>query len=283
MKTILNFPDRGHWGNSDYRGNCSGHIQKSLIQHFNPKLFVDICEGSGTSRDVCKELKVEYVGLDIKSGFDFTSNEILSHLPKPADLVFSHPPYHSMIQYSSLVNDISNCKTVDEYLAKSQLMLFNQREATERGGIYCTLIGDHIQNGVCNSYQAEFIKMMPKNELHRVMIKLQHNCHSSMKQYKGNFIETVHEYLILWKKRQLNYWEVCIELVKEADAMISNTWRNALRVVMLKIQKGTLAAIYIEVTKVASNLIAANPNWKAKVRQILQKYHKQIERGVWTV
>lgn len=74
-----------------------------------------------------------------------------------------------MIKYSgeqwgdyAVQNDTSRCKSPDEFLAKSQVMLLNQREATIDGGIYATLIGDQKVKGVCRSYQADFIKMMPK-------------------------------------------------------------------------------------------------------------------------
>jgi hypothetical protein len=29
--SILSFPDRGPWGNSQYRGNCSGHVYKRIL------------------------------------------------------------------------------------------------------------------------------------------------------------------------------------------------------------------------------------------------------------
>ena len=48
MKSVMSFPERGNYGNSNWRGNTSGYVIKELIQHFNPKLFVDACEGSGT-------------------------------------------------------------------------------------------------------------------------------------------------------------------------------------------------------------------------------------------
>ena len=84
--------------NSNWRGNTSGYVIKELVEHFNPKLFVDACEGSGTSRDVCKEMGIEYVGLDLYKGQDFTKDYILTQLPRPADICFTHPPYHNMVR-----------------------------------------------------------------------------------------------------------------------------------------------------------------------------------------
>lgn len=28
--SILSFPERGHWGDAKWRGNCSGHVYKDL-------------------------------------------------------------------------------------------------------------------------------------------------------------------------------------------------------------------------------------------------------------
>ncbi len=118
MKSVVSYPNRGHWGKNDWRGNMSGYVVKDLIEHFRPKLFVDACEGSGTSGDVCREMGVEYVGLDLYKGNDFTKDSIITQLPRPADICFTHPPYHNMITYSGEVygtkaieGDTSRCAT----------------------------------------------------------------------------------------------------------------------------------------------------------------------------
>ncbi len=121
MKSVMSFPERGKWGDSRWRGNCSGHVIRELVEHFRPQTFVDACEGSGTSGDVCRELGVQYVGLDLHKGNDFTRDFVLAALPweQGADVAFSHPPYHSMIQYSGNVypvvdgNDTSKCADID--------------------------------------------------------------------------------------------------------------------------------------------------------------------------
>ena len=294
MKSVMSFPERGNYGNSNWRGNTSGYVIKELIQHFNPKLFVDACEGSGTSRDVCKEMGIEYVGLDLYKGQDFTKDSILTQLPRPADICFTHPPYHDMIAYSGsvygkeiLTGDTSHCRNVEEFISKSQVMLMNQREATKEGGIYCTLIGDQrggsLGKGNFRSYQADFISMMPKDELLSVAIKLQHNCMSDTRVYSGSFIPIMHEYLLIWKKRAKSLFAISFDIASELQSRVATNWRNAIRIVMMKLQKADLNTIYYEIEKVASNLIANNPNYKAKIRQQLQKHYNNVERGVWSL
>ena len=294
MKSVMSFPERGNYGDSKGRGNTSGYIIKELIQHFNPRLFVDACEGSGTSKDVCKEMGIEYVGLDLYKGQDFTKDYILTQLPRPADICFTHPPYHDMIAYSGsvygkeiLMGDTSHCRNVEEFISKSQVMLMNQREATKEGGIYCTLIGDQrggsLGKGNFRSYQSDFIQMMPKEELLSVAIKLQHNCMSDTRVYNGSFIPIMHEYLLIWKKKAKSLFAISFDIASELQSRVATTWRNAIRIVMMKLQKADLNTIYYEIEKVASNLIANNPNYKAKIRQQLQKHYNNVERGVWSL
>jgi len=294
MKSIMSFPDRGPWGKSSWRGNTSGHVIKEIIEHFNPRLFVDACEGSGTSGDVCRDMGIDYVGLDLFKGQDFTKDFILDSLPRPADIVFTHPPYHSMIEYSGNVygnkaiqGDTSRCISPEEFIAKSQTMLLNQREATREGGIYATLIGDHrggtLGRGNFRSYQSDFIQMMPKDELLSVTIKLQNNCLSDNRQYSGNFVPIMHEYLLLWKKKRKSLFAISFDMASEMTSNVATTWRNTIRIVMMKLKQAKLSDIYKEVEKVAANLIAKNKNYRAKIRQILQKHFNNVERGVWSI
>ena len=287
----MNFPNRGPWGKSNWRGNTSGYVIKEMIEHFQPKLFVDACEGSGTSGDVCREMGIEYIGLDLYKGNDFTKDDILTQLPRPADICFTHPPYHDMITYSGEVyagardSDTSRCSSPEEFIAKSQIMLMNQREATKRGGIYATLIGDHrggtLGSGNFRSYQSDFIQMMPKEELLSVTIKLQHNCLSDMRQYSGNFVPIMHEYLLLWKKKEKSRFAVSLDIASDLQRRVATTWRNAIRIVLMKLKEAKLETIYAEVEKVAAHLIAKNKNWQAKIRQQLQLHFTNVERGVW--
>lgn len=293
MKSVMSFPERGHWGDRNWRGNTSGHVIKEMIEHFNPKLFVDACEGSGTSRDVCRDMGVDYVGLDLYRGQDFTKDDILTELPREADICFTHPPYHSMITYSGEVydgvreGDTSRCTSPEEFIAKSQTMLMNQREATRRGGVYATLIGDQrggtLGSGNFRSYQSDFIQMMPKDELLSVVIKLQHNCLSDKRKYSGGFVPISHEYLIVWRKKQKSMFQVSFDIASELQKRVATTWRNAIRLVMMKLKTASLSDIYAEVEKVAANLIEKNQNYKAKIRQTLQKHYMNVERGVWAI
>jgi len=190
--SVVSHPDRGDGGSSSYRGNCGANFMEDVILFgsentktpLEKMLFVDANEGSGTSRDVAKRLGCEYVGLDLRHGNDFTRDSIITELPREAEMVFTHPPYADMIEYSGnqwgtemLPTDTSNpALSKDAFLEMSQVMLMNQREATKDGGLYATLIGDMRRKGQFWSFQSDYQMLMPKSELISVAIKMQHNC-----------------------------------------------------------------------------------------------------------
>lgn len=288
--SVVEYKDRGNeFGNNKYRGNCSGFFIKDIVNFFKPKLFLDITEGGGTSKDVCKALGIDYVGTDLHKGIDFTKQYLLDYLPRPADVSFSHFPYGPMIKYSGnmwgdkpVEGDTSHCTTTDEFLEMSQVGLMNQREATRDGGVYCTLIGDLKKQGQLTSYQADFIKMMPKDELLNVVIKLQHNTMSGRKTYTANnFIPITHEYCIFWRKKATSIFQIGLEIAKDQTKKVAATWRSVIRIVMMKLKEATLQDIYNEVEKIAGDMLDKNSNWQAKIRQKLQKHHTNVSRGVW--
>lgn len=296
MNSVISFPNRGNqWGDNSWRGNMSGHVMVELINQYKPGYVVDCCEGSGTSKDVCRDMGIEYTGLDLMYGNDYTRDSIAEQLVRPADLAFSHPAYHTMIDYlaerkkhnkdmTDVAGDHSSCPTVEEFLYKSQVMLLNQRESVKSGGMYATLIGDMRKKGAFHSFQADFIKMMPGAELKSVVIKAQHNTMSGNRSY-NNFKHPAisHEYLLIWEKSAKTVYQVVWDKALELKKEIASTWRSLIRIVMMRLKEASLKEIYLEVEKNAGSLIEKNQHWKAKIRQQLQKYHNQVERGVWAV
>ena len=59
MDSIISYKERGNYGDSSYRGNCSGYVIKDLILQFfpnaKPKKFIEVFSGGGTGKDVAKE------------------------------------------------------------------------------------------------------------------------------------------------------------------------------------------------------------------------------------
>lgn len=70
LTSIHAIPGRGDYGDPAYRGNCSGLLIRDLLLYHQPRRVLDPMSGGGTCRDVCRELEIECVSLDIRSGQD---------------------------------------------------------------------------------------------------------------------------------------------------------------------------------------------------------------------
>lgn len=296
MSSVLSFPSRGPWGDAKWRGNCSGHVYKSLFEQLRPKVVVDPMCGSGTSVEVAQEMGIEVYGLDLHSGFNILRGSILNAVGKPADLCISHPPYGAMVVYSGEVwgqphpDDLSRCVDDQDFHEKLHIALLNQREATKSGGYYGTIIGDWRRNGRYTSYQAECIARMPAAELAAVLIKQQHNTMSDARSYAAMKLPRIlHEYVLLWQKPKTvsSYLSDLASMAQQQSTRLSSTWKSLVRMVLISLGgKAPLAAIYDKVASNAPERLAANPNWQAKVRQTLNQnlsYFTPVERGTWAL
>ena len=178
MRSIVSYPDRGKWGNSRYRGNCTGHIIKDLIQHFypnsKPKRFVEVFSGGGTGLDVAKDLGItNSVHLDLNTGWNALRDEI----PYGSDFVFSHPPYWDIISYGKQrgnydPDDLSNVMSYEEFISKLDRVNAKIYQSLLNGGRHAFLIGDVRKKG---KYYSIIKDMTWFGDLESHIIKAQHN------------------------------------------------------------------------------------------------------------
>jgi hypothetical protein len=293
--SILSYPDRGEWGKSSWRGNCSGYVYRDLFERLKPKTFVDPMVGSGTSVEVAKSMGITAWGLDLHQGFNILRDSILNKVGREVDVCISHPPYHDMIVYSGEVwgtqahpDDLSRCVDLEDFHIKLQIALMNQRTATLPGGYFGTIIGDQRKDGKYCSMQAEAIARMPASELAAVLIKQQHNVQSSSKTYgRMKFPMIMHEYVLIWQRREQTTISMLASIAKQAQARLTGTWKSVVRQCLIEAGgKAELSEIYPIVEKNAPQKAANNPHFREKIRQILQTHpdqFKRSERGVWAL
>jgi hypothetical protein len=205
--SVVSYPERGPWGDSKYRGNCSGHLVKDLILRFGCKSVFDPAEGSGTVRDVVAGINqylrksIDYEGRDLHEGWDILSGPLPE---KQFDLVWYHPPYWDIIHYSEKSNDLSDCKTLEEYEFKLNNSAQKAYRSVKPGGILAILIGDKRKDG---SYYALFRTLLTNNkigQLKSIIIKIQHHCRSDLRTYstKNPFLIPIkHEYCLVFQKK----------------------------------------------------------------------------------
>ena len=178
LQSIVSFPERGHWGNARYRGNCSGYVIKSLIEHFYPNSkplrFVEVFSGGGTGKDVARELGItNSIHLDLNTGWNALKDEI----PFGSDFVFSHPPYWDIIRYETQrgsydPDDLSNVMSYEDFIAKLDKVNAKIYQSLVNGGRHAFLVGDVRKKG---KYYSIIKDMTWFGDLESHIIKTQHN------------------------------------------------------------------------------------------------------------
>jgi transposase-like protein len=197
LLSLLRYPDRGPWGKASYFGNCTGYFVVDLIDHCHPASVLDPMQGSGTTGEVCRDLRVDYVGGDLQSGVDL----LTSPLPdRTFDLIFLHPPYFPGHPYSDHPHDFSRAKNVDEYVRWMKAGVLRLRDLLAPGGHLVILIGDGRKDGVFYPVHSTILEwnLLP---LEAILIKEgDHERRSQHYRYGPTpFIPTVHEYVLLFK------------------------------------------------------------------------------------
>jgi hypothetical protein len=122
---------------------------------------------------------------------------------KQFDIVWYHPPYWDIIQYSNEQKDLSNCATLEEFEQKLNKSVERLMGTIKPGGIIAILIGDKRKNGTYYPLMRTLL-MNPKiGELRAIIIKVQHHCWSDKKDYRANnpfMIPIKHEYCLIFQR-----------------------------------------------------------------------------------
>jgi len=300
MNSVISFPERGHFGSKNYRGNCSGFVPKALFEQFHSKEVTDPMAGSFTVRDVANEMGIISHCYDLSTGF----NALIDDIPEEAcgsDTWFWHPPYSSVIGIpyagkewddKAFINQFGyDPKPYDlgqmpweQFVNAMNYCMMKFYSAMETGARMCCLVGDIKRNGRCYSMIRELCQ---PGTLENIVIKMQHNCVSDSRTYANkNFIPIVHEYIMILKKvspYMLDYYHTKLEKLDIRDSKCA-TWRDLVKAVLSKLGgNANLEAIYAEID--GHEKCKENPHWKEKVRQTLQlnQMFTSSERGHWTL
>lgn len=283
MNSILSYPDRGKWGNSQYRGNCSGHVIKDLLQFYfpnhPPKQFIEVFSGGGTGQDVAKDLGItNSIHLDLRNGWD----ALVDELPKGSDFTFSHPPYWDIIKYETQrgsfhEDDLSNQMDYETFIF--QLDKVNEKiyHNLFNGGRHALLIGDIRKKG---KYYSIIKDMSWFGDLESHLIKMQHNTRCENKQYAhSQFIPIAHEHLLVFKKNQI--WQLNIKYTKDFEKDIRTlkwiTWKDLIKATLEYKEKASIQEIYEYLYQ--SEKAKANQHVRAKIRQVLNSYPDFQKQG----
>ncbi len=160
-----------------YHGNFVPQIPRQLILRYTKKneIVFDPFLGSGTTTYEAENLNRNFIGIEIQQKLvDYTEKniepknnfsdlitgdstkietfekvkEILrNNKKKNVQLAILHPPYADIIKFSDLKDDLSNTKSLKEFLGKFSEILKNTIEILENGRYLAIVIGDKYSAG----------------------------------------------------------------------------------------------------------------------------------------
>ena len=178
---IIGERDKSGAHRGDYHGNFIPQIPNQLMRRFTKKgdVVLDTFLGSGTTLIECKRLGRNGIGIELlpkiaeiakqrisqEPLFDnevFTEvliagstkketrqkvDEILkTHGRQNVQLIIMHPPYHDIIKFSDRPEDLSNAKSVKDFIKLFGDVVSNFLDLLERRHYLAVVIGDKYTN-----------------------------------------------------------------------------------------------------------------------------------------
>lgn len=209
LTSLYHFDRAGEYGDRGYPGNCGGNLIRDLLLYFRPATVWDPMTGSGTCRDVCRQLGIACGSSDIHEGVDACDSSLFSgesrqSEPSSFDFVWLHPPYWRQKLYADDPRDLSRAPTLDAFLERYSLLLSNCSVALKPGGTLAVLMGDYRDR------QAGFIPLTYHTKRLAFacgltpaatdIIRFGHGASSSKKVYRSSFIPGLHDVCMLFEK-----------------------------------------------------------------------------------
>ncbi len=202
LTSIHGAKGRGPYGNSRYRGNCGGYLIRDLLQYFGAKSVLDPMTGSGTCRDVCRELRIPCYSFDLKLGQDAADPASYAGLAQ-SDFAWLHPPYWRMIEYSSDPRCLSRAPSLDAFLDRMQAVLRNCRTVLSPRGKIAVLLGGFSDRGRYQPLSQLLVARAIEEQLWPActeIIRFQHGNTSSRKTYRSSFIPGIHDTCVVFER-----------------------------------------------------------------------------------
>lgn len=199
----------GEYGDRSYPGNCGGNLIRDLLRYFQPKAVFDPMSGSGTCRDVCRELDIECWSGDIHKGFDLCDpchfyGEKRSFDPYGYDFVWIHPPYWRQKLYAPDSRDLSRAATLHEFLERYAVALVHCSRMLRKSGRLAILMGDYCDRDagfVPLTYHTKRLAFACGfRQCATDIIRFSHGASSARKVYRSAFIPGLHDVCMIFEK-----------------------------------------------------------------------------------
>lgn len=202
LTSLYHNPRAGDYGDRSYPGNCSGNLIKDLLRYFDARSVLDPMTGSGTCRDVCRELGISVRSFDIHTGFDAADPGSYGELGR-FDFVWLHPPYWRQKLYCDDPRDLSRTSTLEAFLGRYRLLIENCADALAPGGKLAILMGDYSDREAgfvplvhwtkCLAFEAGLRQHCTD------IIRFSHGASSGRKVYRSSFIPGLHDVCMIFE------------------------------------------------------------------------------------
>jgi DNA modification methylase len=231
----------------DYHGNFIPQIPNQLMRRFTKKgdVVLDTFLGSGTTLIECRRLGRNGIGIELlpkiarlakdrisqqslfgKNVFinilvgdsvrKETRNDVIKILKKhnreSVQLIIMHPPYHDIIKFSNKSNDLSNAKSINEFLKLFGDIVTNFLDLLEKKHYLAVVIGDKYTNSEWVPLGFNTMQEVLNRDgliLKSILVKNMVNNRGKRNQehlwrYRalvGGFYIFKHEYILLFQKK----------------------------------------------------------------------------------
>lgn len=243
---VIGARDKSGAHTGEYHGNFIPQIPNQLMRRFTKKgdAVLDTFLGSGTTLIECRRLGRNGIGIELvpeiaKKAKNNISKEISlggkvftdilvgdstrekakdavveilkKHNRKNTQLIIMHPPYHDIIKFSNKPEDLSNAKTVKEFIQKFGKVIKNFVDLLERKHYLAIVIGDKYTAGEWIPLGFYVMQETMKNnnlKLKSILVKNMVGTRAKRNRehlwrYRalvGGFYIFRHEYILLFKK-----------------------------------------------------------------------------------
>lgn len=202
LTSLYHFSRAGEYGDRKYPGNCGGNLIKDLLTYFKPNSVFDPMTGSGTCRDVCKEMGIYCHSSDLHQDVDACD---ASQFPRECfEFAWIHPPYWRQKLYTDDARDLSRTPTLQAFLERYRLLIENCAGSLVKGGKLAVLMGDYTDREAGFVPLVFYTKYLAlKSGLRQSctdIIRFSHGASSGKKVYKTSFIPGLHDVCMIFER-----------------------------------------------------------------------------------